>query len=687
MGTPSFALHAALAVLAVLTNVHPGIAAEMTESVLVRLGTPDCTAEAPHSDLETACLAETIADAVDQVADALEGTPWELVGTYETIPYVALRVSPEARTRLESLDIVTRIQPDSTRRLLSLGSPMLTESTPIVQAPRAWDLGYDGSGWTVAIVDSGVEADHNFLSPRVVHEACFTDGACPNGTSRQTGPGAARPCSPSSHPTCQHGTHVAGIAAGRSPKINGVAPRASIIGIQVFQRTQCERDQTPPCYGATDSSILGALEHVYQLRNEHRIAAVNLSLGGGRWFSEEQCDSDLRPYKEVVDRLRSVGIATIAASGNGDPLTGNGYPDSLAGPACLSTTVSVGATQKDDWPASFSNVAPFLDLLAPGTGDFSTRSILSSIPGITRLGYQQGTSQAAPHVTGAFAILTQALGEPDVARVLATLKSTGRSIRDGSIYTPRIRIADALETLLEDPEGTRESGIQITPNGAQVLVSKDLADLRWSITLNREDGTVTGNVFSEEGDPKFLWCEEIGRSESAVSEDMDISYECRSANSCLGVTCEGTEWISIEGSSSLPASFFEPRSRSGGSRPASSGTTASETGGTAQAPRSSGLEITPDQKRTLVNKDLGNLRWAITRNESDGTVTGNVYQLSTGKPLFLWCDPMRTEPSPVPGDTLTFYSCFAADPCAGECSPGDWRPLGERSLAESFFSR
>src|SRR5439155_12191738 len=97
------------------------------------------------------------------------------------------------------------------------------------------------------------------------------------------------------------------------------------------------------------------------------------------------CDDE--PYKPAIDALRAIGIVTIVAAGN------NASTNSLTSPACISSAVSVGSVDKSDTISWFSNVAPFLSLLAPGD------SINSSVPGG---GYAvfSGTSMATPHVTG-----------------------------------------------------------------------------------------------------------------------------------------------------------------------------------------------------------------------------------------------------------------------------------------------
>jgi subtilisin family serine protease len=95
----------------------------------------------------------------------------------------------------------------------------------------------------------------------------------------------------------------------------------------------------------------------------------------------------------------------------------------MAVPACISSAISVAATTDSDQVASFSNVADFLDLLAPGS------SITSSVPG-GGLASWNGTSMAAPHVAGAWAVLKQKAPEMDVSSILEALRDTGAQLDD-----------------------------------------------------------------------------------------------------------------------------------------------------------------------------------------------------------------------------------------------------------------
>ena len=148
---------------------------------------------------------------------------------------------------------------------------------------------------------------------------------------------------------CEHGAHVAGIAAAGGSAFSGVAKDASSIAVQVFSLIQ---DASGVGIGAWESDLMSALEFVYRERTATKIASVNMSLGVGA--STGYGDND--PLKAPIDNLRAAGIA----SGN------SGFTNALSYPACISSAVSVGATTKGDVVASFSNSASFLSLLAPG---------------------------------------------------------------------------------------------------------------------------------------------------------------------------------------------------------------------------------------------------------------------------------------------------------------------------------
>ena len=195
-----------------------------------------------------------------------------------------------------------------------------------------------------------------------------------------------------------------------------MAPGVGIIAIQVFSRHDLKEDcDHAPCIQSYDSDQISALERVRALQGTYNIAAVNMSLGGGQYMSN--CDDD--PIKAIIDTLILSGTATVVSTGNEE------YCGSMGAPACVSTAISVGATDKDDAIDDYSNSATFMTLLAPGS------AITSSVPRADGT-YEawDGTSMAAPHVAGAWALLKQAKPDATVSEVLNAFTSTGLEVTD-----------------------------------------------------------------------------------------------------------------------------------------------------------------------------------------------------------------------------------------------------------------
>jgi subtilisin family serine protease len=397
--------------------------------------------------------------------------------TYDTIPYLAVEVGPEGLAQLEAAPLhVRRVIADE------VYERTLAESGPLVQAPIAWAHRWDGAGTVIAILDTGISATHPFLAGKVVEEACYSGAGsaetslCPSGAAVQVGPGAGAPCAPAG---CEHGTHVAGIAAGAGvgagQPFSGVAKGAGIVSIQIYSRT------ASGSMVAFTSDVLAALERVYLLRHQHRIASVNMSFGNS---ARNTTFCDTHPLKPMIDNLRSVGIAAVVASGN------NGYLNGVSSPACISSAISVAATTKTDQVSSFSNVAPFLSLFAPGSG------ILSSLPA-AGFGPLSGTSMAAPHVSGAFAVLRQARPTASVTQLLGALQSTGSAVVDTITTRPGIRVAQALASLGAARDG---GAVDFSGDGLADLVIHDRERGDWFVGLSTGSAFVPGRWATRFGD-------------------------------------------------------------------------------------------------------------------------------------------------------------------------------------------
>lgn len=370
-------------------------------------------------DLMTPAIHQTQRDVLGEVKSG----QLRVIHEYDYIPFMALEVDQAAYEALQKNPNVIGIEEDV------LMKPMLTESVPLIGADDVWLEGVTGAGQVVAILDTGVDKTHPALAGKVVEEACYssntdsTSSLCPEGVEESVAEGSAMPyvtnC-PSGE--CDHGTHVAGIVAGNNEIIKGVAKDAKLIAIQVFSLVY---DNS---LGSWSTDQIKGLERVYALKDTYNIASVNLSLGSVSVFSSV-CDNleGNQAYKQAVDNLRDVGIATVAASGNEGSSTG------ISSPACISSVISVGATTKEDQVASYSNSANMLDLLAPGT------FINSSIPD-NRYKIESGTSMATPHVAGAWALLKSFRPGVSVDELLDFFKSTGIPILDNRNATTFQRI-------------------------------------------------------------------------------------------------------------------------------------------------------------------------------------------------------------------------------------------------------
>lgn len=410
----------------------------------------------------------------------------ETIKRFKTIPFMALEVTLAELEELAALAEITSIEEDR------LASQDLAESVPLIGGPTAWASGYTGAGQTVAILDTGVDKTHPFLTGKVVSEACYStnyaaggaSSICPGGVTSSTASGSAMPYASGVCPAgeCDHGTHVAGIAAGTNASFSGVAKGAPVIAVQVFSKFTPSACGGPSACAMSYSSdqILG-LERIYALRTTYSIAAVNMSLGGGSYSSQSTCDSDNASIKTAIDNLRTVNIATVIASGN------SGYTTSMSAPGCISSAISVGATWDTAYPtginctnpsstdyggvdkvACLSNSAYFLSLLAPGIW------INSSVPGGAYSNYA-GTSMATPHVTGAWALLKQKAPTATVNEVFAALASSGLPVLDArnGITKPRINLPASLSalttgvsyTLSVTKAGAGTGGVTSSPSG------------------------------------------------------------------------------------------------------------------------------------------------------------------------------------------------------------------------------
>ncbi|MEN9937215.1 MAG: hypothetical protein RLZZ387_3794 [Chloroflexota bacterium] len=397
--------------------------------------------------------ARAVDAAQDALARTLPGRGARELGRTQSLPIMVLEIDRAELAGLAADPRVAAIEEDRVAR------PMLAESTGTIGAPAVWADGYAGAGQAVVVLDTGVDLSHPFVQDAVVDGACFSTSVsypattttpdysssslCPDGSREQIGRAAGAACPPTIF-GCDHGTHVAGIVAGRrAPEgFNGVARAAQVISVQVYSRfTGSICGSLPPsgCALSWTSDQVRALDWVYSsLRQRLDVAAVNISLGASALAAP--CDSEYPATQTAIQRLREAGIPTIVASGN------SGASDltnaKLSAPACVSSAIAVGSTTRSDTVSSFSNSAPQLALLAPGD------PVRSSLPG-GLYGVRQGTSLAAPHVAGAWAVVRAARPDASLDQILAALQSSGKPVTDSrnGLTRPRLQLDAALASL------------------------------------------------------------------------------------------------------------------------------------------------------------------------------------------------------------------------------------------------
>ncbi|MEV0177460.1 S8 family peptidase [Streptomyces sp. NPDC050803] len=207
-----------------------------------------------------------------------------------------------------------------------------------------------GAGVTVYVIDTGIRVSHKDFAGRASHGWDFVgnDGSAGDGNG--------------------HGTHVAGTIAGSK---YGVAKKAKVVSVRVLDNAGA----------GTTAQVIAGIDWV--TRHARKPAVANVSLGGN--YNAQ--------LNAAVRNSIASGVTYTVAAGN------DGLPAGLYSPASVSQAVTVGASDREDDRASFSNYGSSLDLFAPGVAITST-----SYASDTARATYSGTSMAAPHAAGAAAL-------------------------------------------------------------------------------------------------------------------------------------------------------------------------------------------------------------------------------------------------------------------------------------------
>ncbi len=423
---------------------------------------------------------------------------------------LALEASAETIALLSARPEIIEIRLDGILHLPDIAPAQLHEDAwnlLAVGAPDVWDLGIDGTGVVVAVIDSGVDLDHPALAGRWRE----TNGWF-NPYAAACTPQTCTPCEASADLPCDdvfgHGTAVAGIVVGGEEVDGipiGVAPGAQWIAAKVF------RDDGT----ASFSAIHSAFQWILEMDEPPHI--VNNSWGLG---PPGTCNEEFRP---AIQALEAAGIAVVSAAGNAGPRASTGvspgtYPEGLA----------AGALDRNLALSPFSSRGPgacddgiFPDLAAPGEG------VLSALSGFGALHPFSGTSFAAPHVAGVLALLRQSfpldvpLGEAQVRRLKRALLETAIDLGEpGPDYGYGMGLVDAeaARSWLADPP----TPLLITPPSGFVSFGSTPpgTELSREIAFFNAGQEGVGVVFGELSSPFSLF-------ESDCPEALLPQQQCR----------------------------------------------------------------------------------------------------------------------------------------------------------------
>lgn len=274
----------------------------------------------------------------------------------------------------------------------------LEQSVPQIGAPVAWERGYDGSGVTVAVLDTGIDATHPDVSASIVGQVDFTGSA----TGAKDGHG--------------HGTHVAstvlGSGAASKGLRKGVAPGAKLLVGKVCD----DQGQCP------DDGIIAAMD--WAAHSGAKV--VNMSLGGDPTDGTD-------PMSQALNELsRATGTLFVVAAGN------SGFvAQKVVAPGSADDALTVAAVDKSDEMASFSNRGPRIgdgaakpDIAAPGVDIVAARAAGTTMGTPVDQYYTtaSGTSMATPHVAGAAAIVAEQHPELTGQQIKALLMDTSADL-------------------------------------------------------------------------------------------------------------------------------------------------------------------------------------------------------------------------------------------------------------------
>lgn len=366
---------------------------------------------------------------LSNIVRSFKGTVTSLYGE---LPYVSVEIPYEEISAFSQCDMIGHVFLDRKYDVC------LSESVPIIKPPEEWQqienqFGFEinGAGVKIAILDTGIDSTHPDLQGKIILEQCFTgEGKTTDGFG--------------------HGTHCASIAAGTGIASGytyvGVAPAAVLLNGKVL---------TDGGWGY-DSWIISGIEWAV----EQGAQVLSMSFGGGS--NGDGTD----PISMTVDWVTDQGAVCVVAAGN----DGDWGIQTLGSPAVSRKAITVGATTKDDYIASFSSQGPTLDyrlkpdVCAPGVDIVAARASGTTMGDPINDYYTRasGTSMATPHVAGAAALILQAHPDWTPVMVKSALMGNAKVLPNEHHWRQgagRIDLPDAVNATLLVTEPSASFGV------------------------------------------------------------------------------------------------------------------------------------------------------------------------------------------------------------------------------------
>jgi subtilisin family serine protease len=293
----------------------------------------------------------------------------------------------------------------------------------MVRAPEAWSTS-TGIGAQVAVIDTGVDAEHPDLGGRLLDGFDFV-GDDPEGPDTDDDPSDGN----------GHGTHVTGIIVANRDNgegIAGVAPGAKVLPLRVLDDSG----------GGFTDDIVKAIARAVNAGAD----VINLSLGDNLPLQSKLFDDPA--YANALQSAAAAGVVVVVAAGN------DGFPYCENPP--VPEVLCVGAVNQAGLRPLYSSYGDGVDLMAPGgeLGPGGTPGeVLSTFTGPTY--YElSGTSQAAPHVAGVAALLVSlgVTGQEAVARIVQTAAAAEPAFQYGAGIVDAAAAVEGLAPPPPDPD-------------------------------------------------------------------------------------------------------------------------------------------------------------------------------------------------------------------------------------------